>query len=325
MKPPTTLHQWLVGAGVALSTLSAPPSMAADFPDRAVSIVVPFGAGGSTDQMTRGLAQEMSKSLGGQSIVILNVAGAGGTVGATKVATAPKDGYTLGMLPVGPLATQTHLQKLTYGVDSFDYVCLVYANPQALIVRADSPFKTVNDLLDWARQNPGKLNYGSSGIGGIPHLAMVALGKAAGVQMTHIPHKGDADNMLSLLRGDVAAFVSHTAVLATHAKDVRALGLMASKRLAEYPSLPTLAEQGAPALSFDVWGGLAVPKGTPAPALAALENACRTGVASEGFRKLLVQLQTPFNTMDGKAFGAFVAAEHARYGTLLREAGVTKD
>jgi tripartite-type tricarboxylate transporter receptor subunit TctC len=303
----------------------APAALAAEFPERPVSIVVPFGAGGSTDQMTRGLAIEMSKVLGGQSVVILNVAGAGGTIGAARVASAPKDGYTVGMLPVGPLATQTNLQTLSYGVDSFDYVCLVYANPQALIVRADSPFKSVADLLAYAKQNPGKLDYGSSGIGGIPHLAMVALGKAAGVEMTHIPHKGDADNMLSLLRGDVQAFVSHTAVLATHAQQVRALGLMSGKRLQEYPALPTLAEQGAPPLSFDVWGGLAVPKGTPAPVVAALENACRIGTSSESFRQLLATLQTPFNYMDGKTFGSFVAAEFTRYGTLLKEAGVKKE
>lgn len=294
------------------------------FPDRPISIVVPFGAGGSTDLMTRGLAIEMSKALNNVSIVVQNVAGAGGTIGATRVAIAPKDGYTVGMLPVGPLATQPHLSSLNYGVDSFDYVCLVYANPQAVIVRADSPFRTVTDMIAWARQNPGKLSYGSSGIGGVPHLAMVALGKAAGADWLHVPHKGDADNMASLLRGDVATFVSHTAVLATHAKEVRALGLMSRKRLDEYASLSTLAEQGAPPLEFDVWGGLAVPKGTPAPVIAALENACRTGMASDSFRKLLVTLQTPFNYMDGRTFGAFVASEFKRYGTLLSEAGVSK-
>ena len=310
----------------ALALAAAPiAATAADFPERPLTIVVPFGAGGSTDLMTRGLAAEMSKVLNNQAIVVANVAGAGGTIGTVRVATAAKDGYTLGMLPVGPLATQPNLATLNYSPDSFDYVCLVYANPQAVIVRADSPFRTMADLIEHARRNPGKLNYGSSGIGGVPHVAMVALGRAAGVEFTHVPHKGDADNMASLLRGDVQLFVSHTAVLATHAGQVRALGLMAAERLKEYPSLPTLAEQGAPALNFDVWGGLAVPKGTPAPVLAALENACRIGTASEAFRKLLGTLQTPWNYMDGRTFGRFVASEFTRYGTLLREAGVRKE
>ena len=312
-----------VFAGALLASGNA-PVFAAGYPERPISIVVPFGAGGSTDAMTRGLAAEMSKALG-QPVVTLNVAGAGGTIGAVRVASANSDGYTVGMLPVGPLTTQPHILRLSYGVDAFDYVCLVYSNPQAVIVRADSPFKTVADLVTYAKQNPGKLNYGSSGVGSVPHLAAVALARAAAIDIVHIPHKGDADNMVSLLRGDVSMFVSHTAVLASHAQEVRALGLMAAQRLKEYPHLPTLAEQGAPALSFDVWGGLVVPKGTPAPVIAELENACRAGTSSEGFRKLLANLQTPFNYMDGKTFGNFVAAEFNRYAKLLREAGVAKE
>jgi len=316
----------LIRALIAATLVAGTPWLAhaQGFPDRPIAIVVPFGAGGSTDLMTRGLAIEMSKVLNNASIVVQNVAGAGGTIGATRVAIAAKDGYTVGMLPVGPLATQPHLNSLSYSADSFDYVCLVYANPQAVIVRADSPFQTVTDMIAWARQNPGKLSYGSSGIGGVPHLAMVALGKAADVDWLHVPHKGDADNMAGLLRGDVATFVSHTAVLATHSTQVRALGLMSKERLKEYPSLPTLAEQGVPPLAFDVWGGLVVPKGTPAPVIAALENACRVGTSSDSFRKLLTTLQTPFNYMDGRTFGAFVASEFKRYGTLLSEAGVRK-
>lgn len=307
-------------AGALLATGSA-AALAAEYPERPISIVVPFGAGGSTDLMNRGLANEMSKVLG-QPVVTVNVAGAGGTIGAARVANAKNDGYTIGMLPVGPLTTQPHLLKLAYGADSFDYVCLVYSNPQAVIVRADSPFKTVADLVAYAKQNPGKLNYGSAGVGSVPHLAVVALAKATGIEVVHVPHKGDADNMTSLLGGHVAMFVSHTAVLSTHSQKVRAIGLMATKRMTEFPDLSTLAEQGLPALSFDVWGGLAVPKGTPQPVIAAIENACRSGTSSESFRTLLVTLQTPFNYMDNKAFSTFVTAEFERNGRLVREAGI---
>lgn len=311
----------------AALTLCAGLSSAAaqDFPQRPVTIIVPFGAGGSTDTLTRGLATEMAKVLG-QPVVTQNVGGAAGTIGTARVAASAPDGYTLGMLPVGPLTTQTNLRStLTYSPASFDYVCLVYANPQAVIVRADSPHRTVKDMLEHARRNPGKFDYGSSGVGSVPHLAVVALAKAAGIEAKHIPLKGDADAILSLLRGDVEMFVSHTAVLASQGEKVRGLGLMADKRLKEFPDLPTLAEQGAPPLSFDVWGGLAVPKGTPAPVIAKLEQACQTGVASESFREMLVKLQTPHNYMGSQAFGRFVAAEFQRYGTLLREAGVPKD
>ena len=308
-------------AALAALTTSA---NAQNFPDRPVTMVIPFAAGGGTDAFGRGLAVEMSRLLG-QPVVVQNIGGAAGTIGTTKVATSPKDCYTIGLVPIGPLTLQPHLLKLPYSVDSFDYVCLVYSNPQAVIVRSDSPFKTTNELIAWAKLNPGKLVYGSSGVGTIPHLAVVALAKAGDIEVNHVPHKGDADSMISLLGGHVMMFVSHTAVLAAHAGKVRSLGLMADKRLAEFPDLPTLTEQGAPALNFDVWGGLVVPKGTPAPIIAALENVCRQGTSSEPFRKLLLSLQTPYNYMDSRDFTKFVLDEYSKNAKLAAEAGMKKE
>ena len=162
-------------------------------------------------------------------------------------------------------------------------------------------------------------------MGTIPHLAVVALAKSGGFEANHVPHKGDADSMMSLLGGHVSMFVSHTAVLASHAGKVRSLGLMADRRIAEFPDLPTLAEQGAPALNFDVWGGLVVPKGTPAPVIAALETACRQGTASAAFRRLLVNLQTPYHVMDSRTFTKFVVDEYAKNAALAGDAGVKKE
>lgn len=322
---PIKIMQAFTRATVAAALVALCSGVAAQtYPDRPVTLVVPFGAGGGTDSFGRGLALEMSRLMG-QQVVVQNIGGASGTIGTTKVATAPKDGYTIGLIPIGPLTLQPHLLKLPYSSDSFDYVCMVYSNPQAVIVRSDSPFKTTNDLIAWAKQNPGKLVYGSSGVGTIPHLAVVALAKAANIDINHVPHKGDADNMISLLGGHVSMFVSHTAVLATHAGKIRSLGLMAEKRLAEYPDLPTLAEQGAPALNFDVWGGLVVPKGTPAAVVSAIENACRQGTSSEPFRKLLVNLQTPYNYMDSRTFTKFVLDEYSKNARLAAEAGMKKE
>ncbi len=297
---------------------------AAGYPERPIAMVIPFAAGGGTDAFGRGLAAEMSKLLG-QQIVVQNVGGASGTIGTTKVAVAPKDGYTIGLIPIGPLTLQPHLLKLPYSVDSFDPLCMVYSNPQALIVRNDSPFKNTPEMIAWAKQNPAKLVYGSSGVGTLPHLAVVALLKAAGIEATHVPHKGDADNMVSLLGGHVMMFVSHTAVLASHAGSVRSLGLMAGTRLKEFPELSTLAEQGAPPLNFDVWGGLMVPRGTPAAVVTALENACQQSANSESYRKLLTSLQTPFNYMGSAAFSKFVVAEFERNARLVNEAGMKRE
>ena len=304
--------------------IASPAAAAADFPTKPLSIIVPFGPGGTTDVLARVLGAEMSKVLG-QPIVIVNKAGAGGTIGATEVANAAKDGHTLGMLPVGPMTTQPNLRRLPYGPESFDYVCLVYSNPQLLLVRTDAPFKTYSELVAHAKQNPGKLNYGSSGIGSVPHLAVVALANAAKLDVFHIPHKGEADALASILGGRITMFVSHPTFMTSHAEKLRALFVMAPHRLTDHPNVPTLVEQGGPALSFEVWGGLTVPKGTPAPALAALETSCKAGTSSETFRKRMETLQTPVKYMDGKSFGDFVAAEFERNGRLLRESGIEKE
>lgn len=310
---------------IACSLLgAAAPAAAQGFPTRPLSIVVPFGAGGTTDVLARVLGEEMAKVLG-QSVVVVNKAGASGTIGAVEVANAPRDGHTLGMLPVGPLTTQPNLRTLSYGADSFDYVCMVYSNPQLLLVGADAPFKTYADLVDYAKQNPGKVNYGSSGIGSVPHLAVVALANAAKVQMFHIPHKGEADALASLLGGRISLFVSHPTFMTAQAGKLRALFAFAPERLPDHPSVPTLVEQGGPPLAFEVWGGIAAPKGIPASALASLENACKAGTSSEAFRKRMETLQTPVKYLDGRAFGNFVRAEFERNGRLLRESGIPKE
>lgn len=308
----------------SLLAVVSPFASAAEFPSRPLNLVVPFGPGGTTDVLARGLGAEMAKVLG-QSVVIVNKVGASGSIGATEVANAAKDGHTLGMLPVGPLTTQPNLRRLTYGPESFDYVCLVYSNPQLLLIRADSPWKTYGDLIAHARQNPGKLNYGSSGIGSVPHLAVVALANAAKINVFHVPHKGEADALVSILGGHITMFVSHPTFMSSHPDKLRGLFVMAPNRLPDHPNLPTLTEQGGPALSFEVWGGLVTPKGTPAPALAALEGACRTGTSSEAFRKQMETLQTPIKYLDGKSFAGFVAGEFERNGRLLRESGMAKE
>jgi hypothetical protein len=204
----------------------------------------------------------MSKVLG-QPVVVVNKAGAGGTMGATEVANAAKDGHTMGMLPVGPMTTQPNLRTLPYGPDSFDYVCLVYSNPQLLLVRADAPYKTYGELVAHAKANPGKLNYGSSGIGSVPHLAVVALAKAANIDVFHVPHKGEADALASILGGHITMFVSHpTFRPRTPTRSARC----SSWRPTAFPTIrtPTIVEQGGPALSFEVWGAGGA-EGTPRP------------------------------------------------------------
>lgn len=307
-----------------LLAVALPVAHAADFPARPVSIVVPFAAGGTTDLIARLLGSEMSKVLG-QNVITINKAGGAGVIGALEVANARNDGHVIGMLPVGPLTTQPNLQRLQYGPESFDYVCLVYSNPQILIVRNDAPFKTAAELIEHAKKNPGKLNYGSTGIGSVPHLAVVAMAKEAGIDLFHVPYKGESDELAAILGGQITMFVGHPTFLTSNPTTLRGLALLAKTRLKEYPNLSTLAEQGGPALSFEVWGGLVVPKGTPVPVVATLENACRAGTAADEFRKRLDALNTPVSYADSKSFSAFVAAEFERNGRLLRGSGLGKE
>jgi tripartite-type tricarboxylate transporter receptor subunit TctC len=291
------------------------------FPERTVSLLVPFGPGGSTDLIARALAQEMSKTLG-QQVVVLNKAGAGGAIGAAEVANAKPDGHMVGMLPVGPLTTQPALRKLSYTPASFEPVCRVYSNPQVLLVRRDGPHRTLQDLVADAKRNPGKLNYASTGTGSVPHLALASLSSAAGLDVVHVPYKGEADMLQGLLSGGVTMFLGHPTLLSLHAQTMRGIAVLAPNRLKEYPDLPTVGEQGVPPQHFEVWGGLVAPKGTPPAVLAALESACRSGTAAEAFRKQLENLNTPVMYQDARSFGSFVNGEFERNARLLREAGI---
>lgn len=315
MSKPLTLISALV---VALAAVHAP---ALAYPDRPVTLLVPFGPGGSTDLIARALGTEMARTLG-QQVVVLNKAGAGGAIGAAEVANAKADGHMIGMLPVGPLTTQPALRKLSYTPASFDPICRVYSNPQVLLVRKDAPFRNLQDLVAEAKRQPGKLNYGSTGTGSVPHLALASLTSSTGMDTVHVPYKGEADMLQALLGGQVTMFLGHPTLLSVHAQTMRGIAVLAPNRLKEYPDLPTVGEQGAPPQHFEVWGGLVAPKGTPPAVLAALEGACRSGTAAEAFRKQLETLNTPVQYQDAKTFGAFVNFEFERNGRLLREAGI---
>lgn len=305
--------------GLAVLGLIQPASA---FPDRPVTMVVPFSAGGGTDITSRTLSGPMAEALGAE-ILVKNTAGAGGTIGAAEVAAARPDGYTIGMMPVGPMTTQPHLRNLPYAPESFDYICLAYSAPSSIVVRKDSPFDTLADMIDYAKANPGELNFGVQAIGSIPHVAGLGIVEATGIDMEFIPFKGSAPTFKAMLDGSVDMFVAHISFLTQNADQVKSIAMLSEEPVSTAPDLSTAKQQGI-ALDFPIWGGLVAPKGIPAEARDALESACEKGMNAKAFGDRMASLRMPVTFMKGSDFEAFVQSEFARNAKLLESAGLAK-
>ena len=307
--------------GVAAITMTvAVAGTASAYPDRPVTFVVPFSAGGGTDGVARAFQMQFAKALGGD-VVVKNTAGASGTVGAAEAANAKPDGYTLGFLPIGPATIQPHLRKLPYGIDSWEPVCNITSSPVVLMAKKGSPITSVEEMKKEVGAAPGKFVYGSSGPGTIPHLAMAATESALGLKMKHVPHKGTADAMKSMA-GDVINFFADTPVVVSR-YDVQPLAAFTSERIAGLEDTPTMKEMGYD-LQFSVWRGLFAPKGTPADVVAKLDAACKAAASSDGFKEFGKKTNTDILYMDSVAFSGFVKSEFEKNGEILKAAGLKK-
>ena len=253
--------------------------------------------------------------------VVKNVDGAGGTLGVAEAARAKPDGYTLSMAPVGPLTTQPHLRKLPYDFDSFEYVCLAYSAPSAIAVRKDSSFNTLQDLIAYAKENPGKLNFAVQAIGSIPHIAGLALAEAAGIEMVYLPVNGDGPALKALLDGTADVFVPHISFLSKNQDQIKSLAILQEERLPDLSDLPTAKEQGYD-LNFPIWGGLVAPKSTPAEVVEKIDRACKAAIESEPFQEHMKKLGQPTAYMGSRDFEAFVRKHYDQNKRLLEAAGL---
>jgi tripartite-type tricarboxylate transporter receptor subunit TctC len=296
-----------------LSTAFAQP-----FPSRPINVIVPFGPGGTTDLMARLLQAEFEKAVGA-SMIITNKAGAGGAIAMAEVARATADGYTIAMTTIGPQVLQPTLKKLSYQTDSFDYICGTYDVPLMLMVTQDSPFKSLADVIAFAKQNPGKLNYGSSGQGTALHISMAALLKKAGVDGLHVPYKSSGEMATGLLGKHVMMFAETPAVATQY--QLRPLAVFSEKRLDTHPAVATVLEGG-----FDVrgtvWGGLVAPKGLPADTRSKLATACAKATASDAYKASATRLNSPLVYRDATTFAAFATSEAKAYAAAVREFGL---
>ncbi|MCB8840398.1 tripartite tricarboxylate transporter substrate binding protein [Aurantimonas sp. VKM B-3413] len=283
-----------------------------------VEMVVPFSAGGGTDTVARVFEPGFSEALG-QTVVIRNIDGASGTIGAAAVADAAADGSTVGYLPIGPLAIQPSLRDTSYKPDDFAYICQTTSTPVFLLAKKDSELSSVQDFVD--RGKDGRIVYGSSGPGTIPHLAMAAFASGAGLNAVHLPFKGTGPAMNAMAGGEIDLFVDTATVLENN--DVKALAVFAPKRLEAYPDIPTMAELGYD-LDFSVWQGLVAPKGLPQEKLAAFSDACQKALDADRFKELAEKTNTGVMYRGPEEFAAFVKKNAEQNREILKDAGLVK-
>ncbi|MBX9752143.1 MAG: tripartite tricarboxylate transporter substrate binding protein [Roseococcus sp.] len=303
-----------------LATLAMPPvAPSAAQAQAPTTIVVNFGAGGSADRMARLLAPVMSELLSSQ-VIVKNTTGAAGVIGAAEVARARPDGTTLLLSTTGPMAIQPHIRSdLPYRMADFVPLCQIGDAPVMMMAAPNGPVRDAASLVAQARAARGGFTYGSAGQGSIPHIVMVEMARRANVEMIHVPFRGSAEAVISLLRGDVMVYSDLPGPL--RANNLHPVGVMAATRTAEFPEVPTLREQGFD-LVHSIWTGLFAPAGTPDPVLDRLQAACEYGLQRapviEGFRRL----DTPVVFRNPTDFAAFWRAELAKFESIVRESGI---
>jgi tripartite-type tricarboxylate transporter receptor subunit TctC len=296
-----------------------------DYPKKPLTLIVPFPAGGGGDTVGRALAKSVEKHLG-QSIVVVNKTGGGGSVGMTEGANAKGDGYTLTLTTL-ELTVMSHLGFAPLTFESFKPVALISYDGAAITVHANSQWKTAQDFLDYAKNHPGQLKLGNSGTGASWHLAAAAVEKAAGVKFTHIPFEGSAPAVTALLGGHVdAVFVSAPEVRAhVEAGKLRTLAILDDKPSTALPNVKTIKEETGLQFNYiGTWRGINVPKDTPDEIVSVLEDAFMKAAEDQEFKDLMNKNGIGILVKDSKSFGQFLKEKHELFGRLIPEIGLSK-
>jgi tripartite-type tricarboxylate transporter receptor subunit TctC len=304
-KPTPTRRDFLKTTAAAAATIALPGLVQAQsFPSRPIKLICPWPAGGSTDIVMRAFAESAGKSLGGQMIVE-NKPGAGGTLGAVELVNAKPDGYTLSQLPLG-IFRLPHMQKVQFDpLKDLTYVACLTGYTFGMVVRADSPLKTMQDLVDYAKANPGKLSYGSTGAGTTPHLVVEQFARRAKVKLQHIPFKGNADGMQAVLGGHVMAHSDATG-WGPHvdAGRCRLLATYGSKRTKRWPDVPTLLELGYQTVSDSPFG-IGAPAGMDPALTRRLQDAFSKSLQDPAVIAVLDKYDQPVIYLDSAGYTKF--------------------
>jgi tripartite-type tricarboxylate transporter receptor subunit TctC len=318
------MRRWVITAALLALPCSA---LAQDYPNRPISMVVAAAAGGPIDVFTRIMAERMCPILG-QRVIVENVGGGGGTLGGQRVAKAEPDGYTT---LLGTVAT--HANPQLYGdkplydpLNDFTPVSLIAEIPLVVIVRNDFPANTFQEFTTYAKANPGKLNYGSAGVGSASHLGCVMLDQAMGTNAQHVPYRGTGPAMQDLIGGriDFLCDIAVTAVPSIKGGTVKGLATLAGRRMAMLPDLPTAAESGLPSLRAYTWTALFLPKGAPQVIAAKLNATTVEAMNGPGLREQLNDLAATLVTPERRTpayLTGFVRSEWDKWGAAIRAGG----
>jgi tripartite-type tricarboxylate transporter receptor subunit TctC len=324
-------HVLLRGLLATALSVAAACVGAQTYPTKPIAITVPFAAGGPTDVVARTLAEAMTRSLPGANVIVENVAGAGGTIGVTKVAKATPDGYSLLVHHIGMATAPALYRKLAFDpLKDFEYIGLINDVPMTLLVKSGFPAGSVKELIPYLKANAAKVSFANAGLGSASHLCGLMFMSTIETDLTTVPYKGTAPAMTDLIGGQVDMLCDQTTNTTQQIKagKVKALAVTSPRRLETLKELPTLSESGLPGFSVSVWHALYAPKGTPKPVVDKLVAALQGAIKDPAVVKRHADLGAELVSVDRatpEALGKHLAAEVTRWGPIIRKAGVYAD
>ena len=317
-------------AAACLALFGSALAHAQTYPTKTITMIVPFAAGGPTDTVARLVAQSMGTKLK-QQIIIENVGGAGGTIGAARVAKAAPDGYTLFLHHIGQSTAPALYRKLSYNAQTdFEPIGLVTDVPMTIVARKDFPAKDFREFLAYVKANKDKITYANAGVGSASHLCGMLFMSAIGTDLTTVPYKGTGPAMNDLLGGQVDFMCDQTTNTTSQIKSgkIKAYGVTTKARLASMPDLPTLNEAGLPGFEVAVWHGMYAPKGTPKPIIDTLASALQTALKDPNVKQRFADLGTEpvaEKRATPEALRTHVKSEIERWSPIIAKAGVYAD
>ncbi|MCX5914866.1 MAG: tripartite tricarboxylate transporter substrate binding protein [Deltaproteobacteria bacterium] len=299
----------------------------AEYPDRTIQLIIGFDAGGSEDLRARALVSKLGEVLG-QPVVVMNKPGASGSVALSLLAKAKPDGYTLGSASASPVLFVPHVQKVEYNpLTDFTYICGSAVQPLGIVVKSDAPWNTFNELVEYVEKNPGKLKYGTFGIGGGAHVYMELVGKSRNLNWVHVPFKGDQPTVNALLGGHIPVAVSpSTFVPHVRGGKLKLLAMATESRSSAFPQVPTLKELGFN-LDFRAFGdvlGYLGPKGLPPGIVKKLEDAFKKAVESPDFQQIMENLTNDKRYRDSREFTKMIHEVYPRTGQMIAQLGISQ-